>query len=246
MAKQLMPIVNASGILTEREVRAAIPALQVQIDRDFLPAWRDQATPVELSFLPIEEIPNIPADAWPIFLNRHSQDPGALGWHTDEAKIYGRVFVGDCKAFGISWTVDLSHEILETLVDPTAQKVWRMPDGRFAALEVCDAVEADALGYAVSDGQGGTIMCSDFVLPAYFGADTSRPFDHQRMLAAGCPELTPGGYMSVCDANGQWTLLQADQYPGVPGRRFLMGMNRHRPSRRRKNADPAKFIIING
>src|ERR1051326_1342128 len=101
-------IINASNVLTDDQVRAVLPAMQKQIDRDFLPIWGKEAVAARLEFLPWSRRAETPAGAWPIYLNRHSSDPGALGWHTDEGqKIFGRVFVGDCIRYGISWTVDL-------------------------------------------------------------------------------------------------------------------------------------------
>lgn len=213
---QQIAIVNSSHVLSDAQVVAAIPALQTQIDRDFLPAWK--LPPVKLVFAVLGKVPK---GAWPIYLNRHSTDEGALGWHTDEGgQIYGRVFVGDCIRYGVAWTADLSHEILETILDPTANKTFKMTGNRQAALEACDACEADAYGYKIGD-----FLVSDFVLPTYFSNNPQTKgtlYDHTGVLKGPCPTLSAGGYMSIYNPGQGWTNIEMDRYDGMRSRRALM------------------------
>jgi hypothetical protein len=213
-------ICNACHILTDAEVQAVVAPLQKQIDRDFLPAWHAHGVePVKVSFATIKDIPSLPPDCWPIFLNKHSLDEGALGWHDDDAMqnihVYSRVFVGDCIRYGLNWQVTVSHEALEILLDPDIRRVFGIRSGLYAAVEACDAVESDDLAYDI-DG----VKVSDFVLPAYFSHSATGPFDHGGHLHAPCPALTPGGYMSLRDLSG-WHQVFADKADGLPGRRAL-------------------------
>lgn len=219
---QDMIIVNASNLLKDDDVAITVPALQMQMDRDFLPAWGYAVKPIKFHFATAKEIPQLPPSAWPIFLNRHSKEQGALGWHDDDSsgKIYSRVFVGDCIRFGVDWRVTNSHEALEMALDPNIRRVWHMPNGERAALEACDPVEADTLGYDVLG-----VRVSDFILPAYFSAHGSGPFDFRKVLTGPCPTLAEGGYQSVTK-NGVWTQVFADLRDGIPGTRALM--NGHR------------------
>lgn len=214
-------VVNASPLLPDKDVQAKVKPLQTQIDRDFMPHWQHKVEPVQVEFAGMHDIPNLPADCWPIFLNRHSTDANALGWHDDDPsqniRIYSRVFAGDCLRYGLDWGVTLSHEALELILDPDIKRVWRMPDGRLAAFEAADACEADDLAYDV----GGHKM-SDFVLPAYFSARGKGPFDFKGHLRKRCPGLTPGGYMSISDAAGNWTQITMDRRDGMIGRRALI------------------------
>src|SRR6266851_4694244 len=162
---QSVIIVNASHLLMDEQARAYAPVLQMQVDRDFIPAWGSRATAVKISFASASDIPHLDPRSWPIFLNNHSNDPGALGWHDDQdGRIFSRVFVGDCLRAGLDWGVTLSHELLELILDPDIKRVWSMPDGRLAALEACDAVESDDQAYVGMVG----LRVSNFVLPAYF------------------------------------------------------------------------------
>lgn len=241
---RFMPIVNASSVLHDDDVRAVIPALQLQYDRDFKPAWGDMVPNIKFSFASAADIPNIDAPAWPIFLNRHSTDPGALGWHTSQGRIFGRIFVADCLAAGISWTTDLTHEGLETALDPSANKTIRMHNGDLAALEACDAVEADLFAYDVTVPGSPPIKCSNFVLPAYFGLESKMVYDFQGVLHGPCPTLSPGGYMSILKAGSNaWSTLQKDHVGGHSGRRFSQGLLRHR-RQLRHNMDRTHLKIV--
>lgn len=233
---QSVVIVNASNLLMDEQVRACVPALQTQVDRDFLPAWKGRATQAAISFATAADIPHLDPHCWPIFLNRHSDEPDDLGWHDDRtSRIFSRVFVGDALKDGLNWGITLSHELLEMILDPDIVRVWQMPDGRLAALEACDACEADELAYA---GVAG-IMLSDFVLPAYFSTGAG-PYDFCGALHKPCPALTPGGYMSIADAAGNFTQIQADRH-GKPGRRASMQGHRRLT---RAHHDPRQLLQI--
>jgi len=224
-------VVNASPILRDTDVEATVEPLQTQIDRDFMPHWRTRVTEsaIKVAFAKMEDIPSLPSDCWPVFLNRHSNDDSALGWHDDDPsqniRIYSRVFVGDCIQLGLNWQTTLSHEALELILDPDIERVYRMPNGRLAAYEACDAVESDDLAYSIT-GKRGAFMASDFVLPSYFSRNISPPFDFKGHLHDRCPSLTAGGYMSVTKANGQWTQVSMDRSNNLKGRRAAMAGHR--------------------
>lgn len=217
------------------EVSSAIAAMQIQVDRDFYPVWKDKIR-APIHFVYAANVHAIPAGAWPIYLNKHSTDPGALGWHDDQnGQIFSRVFVGDCRRYGLSPSVTLSHEALELILDPDIKRVWKMPDGRLAAFEACDAVESDDLAVEING-----VKLSDFVLPAYFSTGTRLPFDFGHRLTGPCPDLTPGGYMSIRDKSG-WTQVQADRLDGLAGRRALMKGWR-RQARSKWRFDELEFV----
>lgn len=222
-----MYVVNASPLLSDDDVRATVTPLQTQIDRDFMPIWQSRMVEshIKVEFAGTKDIPDLPDTCWPIFLNRHSNDPGALGWHDDDPaqniRIYSRVFVGDCMQLNLNWQTTLSHEALELIGDPDIRRVWKMPDGRLAAYEMCDAVEADDQAYDIAG-----FAASNFVLPNYFSMSRHGPFDFRHKLHHACPSLTPGGYMSVTDRSGNWQQLTMDRANGLMGRRAAM--NGHR------------------
>jgi hypothetical protein len=213
MPDPIIAIVNASDIIPNADLSQYCQDIQSQIDHDFYPIWGKRA---DVTFTPRHGHP--PANSWPIYINRHSDDPDALGWHSGETdtSIMGRIFAADCISAGISVSVDLSHEVLEMLGDPDCRQTMTLPDGRLAALEMCDPVEADSYGYVV-----GKTLVSDFILPPYFhsGAGASR-FDFTSKLTGPCPILGEGGYQSLFE-KGQWVSVFARLADGTFSYRSL-------------------------
>jgi len=125
-------LVNACDVLADADIAASVPAFQHYDDTILRPAW--DLAPCSYSFMPWAQFEKVYRAtsgelAWPqgtvapLFFNRHSTDPGALGWHEDDLdSIFGRVFVGDDQAYGVSPWVDASHEACETRVDPLTNR----------------------------------------------------------------------------------------------------------------------------
>jgi len=63
---------------------------------------------------------------------------------TSQGTPLGKVFANLDLQTGSSWTVTLSHEVLEMLADPWINWCAMGSDSKIYALEVCDVVEADA------------------------------------------------------------------------------------------------------
>jgi hypothetical protein len=230
-------IINSSTVLSDDEVEKVVAPLQKQIDRDAGPAWGISA---QLRFVPSGGQP-APGEWWLAILD-NSDQAGALGYHdlTDQGLPLSKVFAGSDIAFHQSWTVTCSHELLEMLVDPNINlTVFDLgPFGaRLYAYEVCDACEADELGYTI-DG----VLVSDFVYPAWF--ESFRPkgstkFDHSEKIQEPF-ELLEGGYIGINDiASGLgWVQLTAEAFnaraaapPGSRRQRRDVPPERREPSR---------------
>lgn len=205
MAQINISVINASTVLTDNDVQAAIPALQTQVSRDFAPAWRADAT---LTFVPKGDQPQ-PGTWWLSVLD-NSDQAGALGYHdlTPDGLPLGKAFAGSDKQYGFQWTVTLSHELLEMLADPDMNlTVFDQPSattGRLYAYEICDPCEADQYGYDING-----VLVSDFVHPAWFQSSrTAAQYDQAGRIKSPL-ELLPGGYISVFDvtAGTGWTQL---------------------------------------
>lgn len=140
-----------------------------------------------------------PAGVSPLVLFDDADQADALGYHDIDPHglPYGRVFVhtildagGSLYQGPTSVSVTLSHELLEMVGDPGANR-WadNVVDGYGYAIELCDAVEGDS--YEI-DG----VHVSNFVLPSYFDAMTPRTarFDFLARLP-GPFTMTRGGYL---------------------------------------------------
>ena len=153
------------------------------------------------------------------------------GYTASRARRYLKVFAGLDLTYGMQWTVTASHELLEMLGDPDINLTVLVEhsdgSGILYAYEVCDACEADQLGYRI----GGTLV-SDFVFPAWFesfrsagstqfdqGSHTQQPF-----------QLLAGGYIGVFNitAGTGWTQLTASSETRRYQMRAPVGSRRER------------------
>ena len=225
-------VINESNTLNDSDAQAAVAALQKQVSKDFFPVWGVDAS---LSF--VSRTAAVPPEAWQIVLLDNADQAGVLGYHdlTAAGLPLGKVFAGSELQHASSWTNALSHETLEMLADPDINLSVLVDDtqdrrGWLFAYEVCDACQADSLGYQI-DG----ILVSDFVYPTWFEsfrAPDSTPFD--RMEAISKPfQLAPGGYISVLriDNTRGWQEITASgelytRRPAVGSRRERRHLDR--------------------
>src|SRR5205807_2681637 len=230
MANIRVAVINASTVLTDEQVQAAVPALQTQVRRDFAPAWGIDA---DLSFVPCNAIPD--PGLWWLTVLDDSDQAGALGYHdiTDEGLPLGKVFAKADLRYGSRWTVTASHELLEMLADPEVNLTVFVQQsdqgGRLYAYEVCDACEADELGYAID----GTLV-SDFVYPAWFEPSRdpgSAKFDYANKVQAPF-ELLPGGYIGVFDVTAGVGWQQITAQGSAPKYRMRPQVGSRRERRR--------------
>ena len=75
MANIKIAVINASTVLTDQEIQAALPALQTQVHRDFAPAWGIDA---DLNLVPKGQKP-APGAWWLVILD-NSDSAGASTW----------------------------------------------------------------------------------------------------------------------------------------------------------------------
>jgi hypothetical protein len=209
----MIAITNASTCLTDTQVEATLPSLQKQVRDDFRAYWNLDCT---LTFLARGQA--LTAGWWQIVLLDNPDQAGVLGYHeiSNQGTPLGKVFAKLDLDSGSSWTVTLSHELLEMLADPWTNWCATGGDNRIYALEVADAVEADGLGYEV-DG----VLLSDFVTPAWFEPTSADRLDFKQHVSKQL-ELAPGGYISVLDPRKGWTQVTAHGEGGpepVPGSR---------------------------
>jgi hypothetical protein len=216
MSIPVVALTNASTCLSDAQVEVVIPSLQRQVSLDFRAYWDVDCS---LTFLPKDQA--LVAGWLQIVLIDDPDQAGALGYHemTSNGAPLGKVFAGLDIQNGSSWTVTLSHELLETLADPWINWCAQGADGRIYALEVCDAVESDSLGYEI-DG----VLVSDFITPSWFEPTEADRIDFKKRVSKAM-ELAPGGYISVLDPGSGWTQMTAKGQGGPPA---LVGSRRHR------------------
>jgi len=209
MPVPIIAITNASTCLTDAQVEAVIPAVQKQVSDDFKPYWDLDCT---IEFLPTRQ--PLTQGWWQIVVVDNPDQAGALGYHelTAQGTPLGKIFAKLDLDSGASWTTTLSHELLEMLADPWINWCAVSSNNKIYALEVCDAVEADNLGYLI-DG----VLVSDFVTPAWFEPTCADRLDFKQHLSKQL-ELARGGYISIFDPSRGWTQIDArgEAGPGIP------------------------------
>lgn len=190
----MITVVNMSKLVTNHDVQLATRACWKQLRDHAAPAWRMWPMPVVYSMTPT----NAPPGSWVIGIFDDADQAGVLGWHWEQnGVIFGRVFArpildngGDALHKPLSVASVLSHEVLETFVDPSCNRMADM-DGRTAiALEVGDPVESDSYPIRIS---GQDIMVSNFVTESWFDPQGHPPFDYMHQCTKPF-QLRPGGY----------------------------------------------------
>jgi hypothetical protein len=195
MSLPVIAVTNASTCLADAQVEAVIPALQRQVVEDFKSYWDLDCS---LQFLSKEQ--PLTDGWWQIVVMDDPDQAGVLGYHemSSQGTPLGKVFAKLDLAAGSSWTVTISHELLEMLADPWINWCAQGADGKIYALEVCDAVEADKLGYEI-DG----VLVSDFVTPSWFARAEAEQVDFKQRVSQAL-ELAAEGYISVFDPKTGW------------------------------------------
>ena len=238
MANPTIAVINFTTTLNDNDVRQAIHAVNRQVDEQFQPIWGIART--LKPFVPNFDLSDpdtlanesVPADSV-MYLVNESSLPGALGFHdlNTRDKPFGFVFVLN----PADWTTTLSHEVLELILDPTANVFVPGPDPRNPAnmvlhsYEACDAVERQS--YPIGD-----VMVSDFVTPSYFTPGEAAGSQND-FLGVGVPSfgVTKGSHLGVFDLSaGQFVEIHGEQAP-LTARRHLAARakeyDRARPAR---------------
>lgn len=224
-------VFNESTVISDAELIKWIRAVQHQIRHDWAPIWGYDA---DLIWQPKGSLPR--SGMWHMVIFDDSDQAGALGYHdiNPEGLPLGKVFAKTTLTYGGLPSVTFSHEVLEMLGDPDINLIAMGNDpnsgAKFYAYEVCDAVEADNLGYPIYG-----ITVSDFVTPAWFEsfrAPNSTQFSFKKNVTAPF-QLAAGGYIGVYDPTYGWTQITArhaysyEQRPHPGSRRERRLIPRH-------------------
>src|SRR5271163_4663509 len=108
-------LVDKTKAIDPELIQSVAAALTIQVTRDLPQFWNVQAN--------VRYLPNankIPAGVWPVFLVKELP-PGEGGFHLDKNnQPFAKVIASpDSDA----WTIDVSHETVEMLVDPAGNRL---------------------------------------------------------------------------------------------------------------------------
>jgi len=167
-----------------------------------------------------------PGEIAVIIRDKFPDEPGAGGWHTDDA---GRpaVFISreyssslTKGAFGLSELV--THELGETTGNPGAN-LWSDRDGSVEeARELCDRTEGDV--WTAPNG----VDVSNWLLPSAFIPGAAGPFDYKGTLS-GPYDKTKDGYALLRQDGAELPdQARVGQHPAQAARRAFPGSRHHR------------------
>lgn len=193
-------LVDLTGEIDVDLVHAAAIALNLQVTRDLPQFWPVSAT---VTYLPNRD--KVPAGLWPVQLVK-SLPPDEGGFHSNKHKQpYAKVIASKDDP---TWTIDVSHEVLEMLVDPYGNRMQssvaieivdrQIQDGPGQVgylVEACDPCEDNRYAYTING-----IAVSDFITPHYYDPMVT-PGTRYSFTGAiqGPRQILPGGYISWVD-----------------------------------------------
>jgi len=244
-------LISKTPKLSFAELSKVATALTIQVRRHVAPIWNVSAT-VEA----VEK--NAPPGYWPIFI-LPKLPPTEGGFHqTEHHQPYAEIEYGD------AWSLSASHELIEMLVDPSANRLVAGPELKVSGntivenpgrrveylVEACDPCEDQKFAYLIED-----VIVSDFFTPHYHDPVKSGGTKYSFTGALSEPrQVLPGGYISWFDpaAKKIWQM----QYFGKPQQEDLTEeylhslrehlhsslrefVNRHESAKRMENNRPS-------
>ena len=173
-------ILNHSTLWTGAHVTAAVRAVQQQIRLHVAPAWGRM--PVAVTLVPCPR----PGNARIVIVD-DSDQADALGYHTEDpdGTISGIVAVRPTLDGGLAPSSVLSHEVIETFLDPFVDLWADGPADLSYPIEACDAVQGDS--YMI-----GRVEVSNFLYPGWFDQAGVGQCDHLQLVSPF--QIAPGGY----------------------------------------------------
>lgn len=211
----LISVVNRSGMLGDKDLQAAVRAVNRQLEEDFYPHWQfgarlrlDGAGRIPHHRQARVDLPRLPGrrgDAV-IYVQDKPTMADTEGYHdANNADVpFGFVFLNACSSGADDWTVALSHEAIELVGDPLSNLLVQGPhplDHRhlvFHQFELCDAVSGE---YYEIEG----VKVQNFLLPGWFehrvvaGARNDFMGRVQPGQALAPFSVAPGGYLMFWD-----------------------------------------------
>lgn len=207
-------VISDADSLKRRELLAAIEAVNIQVKKHFIPAWRPHHKLLGdcLNLIPKRSSAKTLSDYDAIMYikDRPRKSDGTLGYHDkvpSTGKPFGYVFASVAEQLGESFSTTLSHEVLELLLNPWVcnYALGPSPDNPrrtvFHWFEACDAVQASS--YEVKIKSGELIEVSDFLRPLYFtvehegrGKTPNNFLNSPSLQSFG---VMPGGYVGYYD-----------------------------------------------
>lgn len=230
---------NLSTVVPDADVVEAFEAFEHQVNVDLARYWR-RAKRVKLRLLASKD-KNVPKGEWlaEIYDNAEQarslgvrniplDDPGHHKLLQPGGRYYMIVLAQASEEMSCSWTVTFSHELLESLVDPTCDQEF----GTSAcSLELCDPVWMHA--YPITPAN---VWVSNFVTPNWYRPGADGVYDFMGNLGAPIEVPLYGYFTTQFEGKSEtWQLTPTGwvKVPQEPDSSVGKGRLRPRPQLRR-------------
>jgi hypothetical protein len=199
MVERKIALIAETKKIRAAELKTVEKALHRRMRRDVAPIWE-----ISASIQSYRKFDAAPADAWPVLVRDDIEQPEALSYHSErDGRPYTMV------RYSANWPFLVSHDLLEMLVDPFANRFLPGPDPRPRRrhqrvqylVEVCDPCAAEANGYEIHG-----IRMADFCTPDFYRANGKSKARCSFTGAVTRPfEILPDGYITWQEiATGHW------------------------------------------
>lgn len=181
---RVVTIINQSTQVSTTALDTFIGDLNTALSTSFRDAWG------------LDGVVGIGGVGYPVLLLDQPQagDPkGALGFHDLDSnfQVYARCFVQFAEQQGVPWSVVVSHEIFEMLVDPLVNQATFLDAGNGQGYIIYEEV-ADPCELQYSKGAQGSPI-SNFVFPGWYVPGYPGKVDNLGLLD-GPLQIASGGY----------------------------------------------------
>jgi hypothetical protein len=190
MVERNVALVADTAKIDDAELKRVEQVLLTRVRRDLAPIW-DVGAAIQ-SYRDSHKI----GDAWPVIVRDDIGQPGAASYHsTNKGMPFALI------AYNSDWPFMASHDLVEMLIDPNANRLISGPNPRRGQkkrvnylVEVCDPCADRTNGYQIDGFQMADFCTPDFYLekpgnPRYsFTGAISKPF-----------EVLAGGYLTWID-----------------------------------------------
>jgi hypothetical protein len=211
--RPLVALVDTTGKVSFEYLQKLAKAIQYQVTQDVKPVWN-----VDADVVAYRTDAEIPFGAWKTTI-MDKLDIDVYGYHyVDEKGLPYAVL-----RYGEDYTLTVSHEIIEMLIDPYGDRVISAEEfccedcmlgkqpapaevqgGIEILVEVADPSQHINFGYKIwADGEN--IRVSDFYYPSYFDLTYKSGTKYSHTGAITRPkEILSGGYASFRNRLGEW------------------------------------------
>lgn len=204
-------VINKHSTITDVEIQKACAAIQKQVSNDLKSWWGFDAVVVAY---PKSEV-GVPDGSWRVYF-QDKIDIDLAGYHSVDYKKVPVAYLENRDIFITiqdDWTVILSHEIVEMVVNPFVDKFIKgnidyqnITESVEYIMEISDPCQSDV--YKIDD-----VWVSDFVTPSYYTdviTQAGKKYSFTGAITAPL-SLNNGGYFSFKRLN-QWYQAVKDNF----------------------------------